>query len=266
MALERIDLGTVSIVYERSVLERRPALQEWIAGPLPRAWADRGLDAVVAAGGDGTLLRAVRAYGHEERAFFGAHFGNKGFLMHDVAGLAADARWEEVSYPLLSATLTTDGERIEFDSLNDTVIRSEGPSLGSFALSVGGLSLDVACDGIIVSTPLGSTGYARAAGGPVLPHSARSMVAAAIAPFAPAGLRPVVFDDGECCRVTAHASSINTLSVYSDAEAIRQGLGECSLEIRRSLRTVRLLVPAGHMAEWAARPLVEQGFSIKKAT
>jgi NAD+ kinase len=126
--------------------------------------------------------------------------------MTEATWLADDAEFAELSYPLLHNTLTTEDGIVEFDSLNDTVIRSVGPSLGNFGLSLDALSIDVACDGLIVATPMGSTGYARAAGGSILPHSLPCLTVAPIAPFAPAGLRPIVCGDEACCRVHARQS------------------------------------------------------------
>jgi NAD kinase len=77
MALERLVLGNISVVYERSVFDRRADLRDFVVGEALAGLARRPDRMIVALGGDGTLLRAVRAHSAEALPFLGVHFGNK---------------------------------------------------------------------------------------------------------------------------------------------------------------------------------------------
>ena len=141
----------------------------------------------VVLGGDGTMLRALRRYLGTDVAVLGVNFGRVGFLTALVSsdletGLARAfaGEYEIVELPTLQAEVA--GQRIT--AVNDAVAASS--KLGrmiELGWSVGGEDLgQLACDGVIASTPSGSTAYNLSNGGPVLVWGLDAMAVTFIAP------------------------------------------------------------------------------------
>lgn len=179
-------------------------------------------DLVVVLGGDGAILAAVRAFADDPVPTIGINFGRVGFLASVEA-----TRWEEslalvfegraVVEPRmrLVAEFTSDGRKKRAVALNDAVItRGAFQGMLSIALRDGvDWVTNYRSDGLVVSTPSGSTAYSMAAGGPIL---APSMNALVVTPVSPQALshRPLVIDgDHELVLTLTHASGITTLVV-----------------------------------------------------
>ncbi len=160
-----------------------PELQS-LLGEHARPFDTAGVDALITLGGDGTLLRAARLLGGREIPILGVNFGQLGFLTacrRDDAELAlkrlvAGDFLAESRMVLEAFTMPTKGER--WYALNDVVlhiagkarmmrlrIEADGELVGSFA-----------ADGLIASTPTGSTAYSLSAGGPVVDPALDSII------------------------------------------------------------------------------------------
>jgi len=167
----------------------------------------RGADLVVSLGGDGTLLRAAHYAVPLGIPIIGIDFGRMGFLTEIgrtdyVAALQAMLRDGVNTEPrtVLEATLDS-GKR--FLAINDVHIdrRLHGHTL-TFGIEIGGEHVaDIPADGIVVSSPTGSTAYFLSAGGPIL---APGLDAFGIAPICPHTLfsRPLVVSATETVRIT----------------------------------------------------------------
>ena len=120
-------------------------------------------------GGDGTLLRAARFYSKSKIPVLGINLGRLGFLSQtSVEGLSYVI--EAVSEGKYSVEERLMLESSGFLALNDFVIKGCDPSRTSkFYLKINGEEVcDYIADGLIISTPTGSTAYGLSAGGPVL--------------------------------------------------------------------------------------------------
>jgi NAD+ kinase len=130
-------------------------------------------DLVVAIGGDGTVLTAVRAAAHRRAPVLGVSCGSLGALTAVAAGGLAgaldrwtDGDWEPRALPAL-AIATPDGP--QGWAVNDVVVVRRGPTQITVELRVDGERYArMAGDGVVVSTPLGSSAYSMGAGGPVV--------------------------------------------------------------------------------------------------
>ncbi|MCK6438887.1 MAG: NAD(+)/NADH kinase [Planctomycetes bacterium] len=149
-------------------------------------------DLLINFGGDGSILGAVRSMGANQAAVAGVNFGKVGFLAtYELPGLLASlddilagrvSRQESV---IQEATLIrSGGKRSVFLAVNDTVIsRAAKSRVVSMRLSIDGSYVSTyQVDGIIVSTPVGSTAHSLGAGGPVLEPEMDAMVIAPICP------------------------------------------------------------------------------------
>jgi NAD+ kinase len=170
-------------------------------GVFPEDTLHQHAQLAIAAGGDGTLLSLARCMVEADVPLVGVNLGRLGFLTDIGAGeidevlpalLAGDHIVEPRSL-LQTDLLTREGELHTSLAMNDVVIaRGTEAAMIEFSVSVDGeFVYSLRADGLILSTPTGSTAYALSAGGPIL-HP--KLAAMALVPIAPHSLsnRPVV--------------------------------------------------------------------------
>jgi NAD+ kinase len=186
-------------------------------------------------GGDGTLLRAARLGAPHGVPMLGVKMGRLGFLAevfpeHWQAPLLRMLQgdyWIEERL-MVHTSLTRDGDGdmctvCQYDALNDVVL-SRGALARVVRISVeldGGYLTTYTCDGLIVSTATGSTGYALAVQGPILPPELRNMLVIPIAPHLSMD-RAVVLAEGTEIR----------LRVYSDHQTMLTVDGQFVVEVQ----------------------------------
>ena len=148
---------------------------------------DTGVDICFALGGDGTMLSALRVYAGTGVPVFGINFGEVGFLAtvdreQARAGLerAFEGDFEVLSLPGIKIS----GARGRWLAINDVSMhRQPGKRVADLEYAVGGDEVGrVRCDGLVVATPAGSTGYNLANGGPVMAWGVHGFVVSFIAP------------------------------------------------------------------------------------
>jgi len=182
-------------------------------------------DVVIAVGGDGTMLRAGHLCAPCGVPILGINFGRLGFLIQIERG-----EWREMFERLLKGEAWIEyrmmlyvqhvraGEMLgSWHALNEAVV-SRGGNLRPVHLSAsvdGRLLTSYVCDGLIASTATGSTAYALAVGGPILPPDLHNMLLVPIAPHLSVD-RAVVLSEG--ASVSIMVKSENTvLSVDGQA-------------------------------------------------
>jgi NAD+ kinase len=192
---------------------------------------DGDVDLLVVLGGDGTMLRALKHSLDTGAPVLGVNFGRVGFLtaLDDSElerGLARVFGGEYTVVELPTLEIELGGET--HTAVNDCVATSS--TIGrmvTLGWSVGGEDLGtLSCDGVIVSTPSGSTAYNLSNGGPVLVWGLDAMVVTFIAPHS-LHARPLVVPRSS--DVVAENKTIDVpLTVLADGHEIgRLGLGEC---------------------------------------
>jgi NAD+ kinase len=163
-------------------------------------------DAIVALGGDGTTLAALRTGALAQRPVMGVACGSLGALtavtaedLEEALDRLAAAEWEPRRLPALA--VSSDGGD-PWTGVNDVVLVRQGAGQVSAEVSVDGeLFVRFAGDGLVIATQLGSSAYTMAAGGPVLAPHGSGLVVTPIAPH------------GGCCPplVTGHDSTVSVL-------------------------------------------------------
>lgn len=168
-----------------------------VPGTITRDGNDLAADIVVAVGGDGTVLEAARRALGSGLPVIGVNAGNVGFLAEiqpeqiDSALVALAAGDYSVTERM---TLRATTGSIEFDVLNDVVVeKEESQNIVRIRVRADGEDLvEYRADGVIVSTPTGSTAYSFSAGGPLVDPELDSVTVTAVAPHTLFG-RPLVF-------------------------------------------------------------------------
>ena len=178
-------------------------------------------DALVVLGGDGTLLAASRLL---ERAIpvLGVNFGSLGFLteitlpeLYPTLEGVLQGQFEHEDRRLLRAVVQRKGrDDVTVDVLNDVVITKAGPSriIELDVIVDGRFVSSFRADGIIVSSPTGSTAYNLAAGGPILRPMLPAMVVTPISPHM-LSHRPLVV--GDDARVEVRLRAARGVEVYT---------------------------------------------------
>jgi NAD+ kinase len=217
-----------------------------------------GTDVLVVLGGDGTFLRAAQAVAEVDVPLLGVNLGKVGFLSkaeaHELEPVLDQLARGDYAVGermgLTGAILPAGGPSAEtFTALNDIVI-----ARGSLARVV---RLDVTIDashlatfvsdGLVVSSPTGSTGYSFSAGGPILDPQSRNLVVTPIAGYLSA-IRSIVVSPRQVvrCRVL---DAFEALVSIDGREDHRLQVGDV-VEVRALERPIRFIEPAGALPFW----------------
>ncbi len=204
---------------------------------------------VVMLGGDGTLLAAARAFAFTGTPILAVNLGSLGFLtetpLSDMYGALeawlAGAAIVELRN-LMHAELHRDGRLFRhWEALND-VVAAKGAiaRMGEFGVELDGQFVArFRADGVIVSTPTGSTAYNLAADGPILMPNVDAMVITAICPHL-LTIRPIVVPGSSVVRVSVDSVPHETYLTVDGQEAVELLLGD-HIDCRRSEHSVHLL-------------------------
>ena len=208
------------------------------------------IDALITLGGDGTLLRGARWLDGKDKPILGVNLGRLGFLTscqtEDLeAALKYLAGGEYVAQPrmaLSARAIDASGEtRKQWRALNDFVLHKGGfARVVRLNISVDGESIGTyAADGIVISTPTGSTAYSLSAGGPVVVPTVESIIITPVSPHTLAIRSLVIPADGE---VTVEANESPTeLLVTVDGQVGTSFVKGEKLKVRRADNPVRIV-------------------------
>jgi len=199
-----------------------------VVAELPRT------DVLVVLGGDGTFLRAARAVAEVDVPILGVNLGKVGFL-------------SKVEAHELEAGSTIEGER--FVALNEVVVaRGELARVVRLDVAVGPSHVATfIADGLVVSTPTGSTGYSFSAGGPIVDPLSRNLIVTPIAAYL-AAIRSVVVGPKQVVRIRVVDAKEALVSV-DGREDRHLRVGDV-VEVRALDASIRLIEPKGAQPFW----------------
>ena len=230
----------------------------------------RRIDFLLVLGGDGTMLNAIRLLEGRDIPVLGVNLGSLGFLtsvaqqkIDRALNCLAHGRYT-TSRRTLADCLVRRAARItsRYRALNDVVI-DRGASSRIVTLNLWVDDEEVssyAADGLIISTPTGSTGHSLSAGGPILHPASRSFVISPICPHT-LSVRPLVIPDDQRIAV-AVAKSAGDLRLAVDGqvgEPLRTG---DRIEIRRSPRSIRFI----HLPDYSYFAVLRQKLHWRGST
>jgi NAD+ kinase len=207
-------------------------------------------DAVVALGGDGTLLHAVRLLAASERPLLGINLGSLGFLTDTPEDQALEAvralltgRYRIERRMLLEAAFEPRvGAPRTLVGLNDAVVHGPSARVLDLALHIGGVELGrTLADGVIVATPSGSTAYSLSAGGPVISPHLRALVVTPISPHT-LSMRPLVAGPDEEIEIAVHRIAALRAELTVDGQTTCEMAAGDRVRVRRAARELELVV------------------------
>ena len=206
------------------------------------------VDIMISFGGDGTLLRSAHEVGTRETPILGVNIGRLGFLANIEVGQleATILQLEEGAYTnesrlVLSVEIEVEDEPERLWALNEIVIERGGP-VGMLAIEVyvdGRFLNQYWADGLIVSTPTGSTAYSLAVGGPIVTPGSDVLI---LSPLAPHSLtvRPIVIPSSSAIEARV-VSSRQPYVLAADGISTDPRKDNARILIRKAAHSVTLV-------------------------
>ncbi|HAV36210.1 MAG TPA: NAD kinase [Massilia sp.] len=238
----------------RVVFEADTATHLGLPGVEPMSVADIGeqADLAVVMGGDGTMLGIARQLAKYDIPLIGINLGRLGFItdipvdrMLPALGEILQGKATSEKRTLLEGRVMRGGEMIYCGvAVNDVVVaRGSGAGMAELRVAVDGQFMyNQRSDGLIVSTPTGSTAYALSAGGPLLHPSLQGIVLVPIAPHALSN-RPIAVPDTS--EIVVEIVSGRDISVNFDMQTFASLQHGDEIVISRSPNTITFLHPEG---------------------
>jgi NAD+ kinase len=230
-------------------------------------WPDHGLeianreqlgrqcDLAIIVGGDGTFLNAARSLAHHEIALLGLNLGRLGFLT-DISPDQMQTKLDEIfagQYTeedrfLLQCRVIRDGEMIsQSDAFNDVVVHKwDVARMIEVDTYVNGTFVNtLRSDGLIVSTPTGSTAYALSGGGPILQPCLNAMILVPICPHTMSN-RPIVIDANTVVEIVIKGQGQVHAQISCDGQINLGVVAGDRVQIRKKEHAVRMIHPVDH--------------------
>ncbi len=230
---------------------------------LRTRYGDAGIDnaeVVVALGGDGLMLQTLHGVMDRRLPVFGMNCGSVGFLMNDYAdaGLLerlAAAKPTHIT-PLAMHVTDVNGANYEALALNEVSLFRTTYQAVKVEIAVDGKTQmeELICDGVLLSTPAGSTAYNLSAHGPILPIDAPLLALTPISPFRPRRWRGAIVGNDAVVTFRARETAKRPVSAVADNIEFKN-VAEVVVREDRSHRVTLLFDPGTGLEE---RVLSEQ--------
>jgi len=210
----------------------------------------KGIEGILVLGGDGTMLQAARQAALYDIPILGINLGNLGFLTEvEFSEMGKSLRiLKENSYciekrMMLSGSLTRDGNVISnFVALNDIgIVKATFDRIIRIKVSVNNELVDYySADGLLISTPTGSTAYSLSAGGPILMPRMECMLITAICPHV-LGARPIIVGGNDIIEVEVVEDNKDVLLSIDGQQGAALKNGDI-IKIRKAQNYVKLIL------------------------
>lgn len=253
----------------------RPAIERLLPivateSDLDADFDSHGAEMAIAMGGDGTMLRSARRMGRDQLPLVGVNLGKLGFLagIHpDDIGTSlkeiAERRYRLVDHLMIECSIVRKGEVLETRlGLNEAAILAGDPfQMIEVNLRIdGALAATYSSDGMLISTPVGSTAHNLATGGPILRKDLAALVVSAINPHT-LTVRPVVDSADRVYELTVPAPNVGT-RLMVDGQVVGPLLAGDTVRVERSPAVFQLVEVTGQTyyrtlrekLGWGSRP------------
>jgi NAD+ kinase len=184
-------------------------------------------DIIVALGGDGLMLQTLHRYMRSGRPIYGMHRGTVGFLMNDFSEVDLKDRLalSEVTiiHPLLMSARDADNRPFSHYAINEVSLFRQTYQAARLRILVDGKErLDgLIADGVLVSTPAGSTAYNLSVQGPIIPIRAPLLALTPISPFRPRRWRGALLPDSADVRIEVLEDDKRPVAAVADHDEVR---------------------------------------------
>ncbi|MBN1269517.1 MAG: NAD(+)/NADH kinase [Kiritimatiellae bacterium] len=209
---------------------------------------------LIAMGGDGTMLRAVRLLGGRETPVLGVNLGGLGFMtavpeadIERALDAVRKGKYALSNRTLISCRILRRGRALgKYEALNDIAIGwGDSSRVATLGVAIDGEDVtSYVCDGLVISTPTGSTGHSLSAGGPIMPPDTEAFVLCPICPHTLSN-RPLVIADTSQVAVTVIESPKDLLVTWDGQGHAVLAQGD-RIEVKKSAHTARFILLPGY--------------------
>jgi NAD+ kinase len=249
--IDYLEQRDVSILLDAALADILPGSPHAV---VARDTLANSCDLAIVVGGDGTLLNAARSLAECGVAVLGVNLGRLGFLvdvspeeMPDQLDRILAGDFTEEQRTLLHMTVTRDGKVLgESAALNDVVVHKKDIArMIELDTYIDRHFLNTnRSDGLIISTPTGSTAYALSGGGPILHPRLNAITLVPICPHTLSN-RPIVLHDESTIEIIIHKGTLEA-TVSCDGQVNQSLEADDLITVRKHDHALRLLHPPGH--------------------
>jgi len=217
----------------------------------------RDAEALVALGGDGFMLQVLHDLLDHNSSLpvYGLNHGTVGFLMNKpkssraIGQRVARARSIAVC-PLEMLATTNNGSEHSYYAINEVSLLRETRQTAKLEVRVNGKlrMAELACDGILVATPAGSSAYNLSANGPILPLGSSTLALTPISPFRPRRWRGAILPDNAEVEFTVLESEKRPVAVVADQKEVRD-VARVRIAVARERQLTLLFDPGRSLDE-----------------
>ncbi|MDD2908015.1 MAG: NAD(+)/NADH kinase [Candidatus Gracilibacteria bacterium] len=264
--MKQIEIDGNIVCFDNYSIERNKELKDFLESSyLKEIMSSFEEKIIVVLGGDGTMLRAIKENYVKNMPFLGINFGHKGFLLNSKESIKPRLDYIERKYPFLEVDIENNGIKKTAIAINEVDIRTGNGKIISLDVSISRKqAINIESDGIIISTPAGSTGYNSSLGGPIIPHTLNAFVITPKAPWKPKGQSPVLINDSELIEIK-NVGRRNECEIYIDGKEFLKAEKNSDLDVivKKSKNMIRLIIAVEYLDTWDNKVLAEQGFQNK---
>jgi NAD+ kinase len=217
-------------------------------------------DVIVALGGDGFMLQTLHKFLRQGKPIYGMNLGSVGFLMNEYSDTGLEERLAAAEpaqiHPLCMTAVNSKGESYDAIAFNEVSLLRETQQAAKIHIIVDGKSRirELICDGVLISTPAGSTAYNLSAHGPILPIDAALLALTPISAFRPRRWHGALLPHRAKTRFEILEPEKRRVSAVADDFEVRDVISVDVAEDRSIAMT--MLFDAGHSLD--ERILAEQ--------
>ncbi len=210
-------------------------------------------DIIVVLGGDGFMLHCLHKYMNLGKPFYGINCGTVGFLMNeykdnDLPKRVCSAKTEVIN-PLHMIAKTKDGTEQHALAVNEVSLLRSSKQVANLRISIDNMVRieELACDGILLATPAGSTAYNLSVHGPIIPLGANILALTPISPFRPRRWKGALLSRKAVIKIEVlnpDKRPVNAVADFTEAKDV------ITLEIREDSNiAIKLLFDPDHSLE-----------------
>jgi NAD+ kinase len=207
-------------------------------------------DIIVALGGDGLMLQTLHRFMNSGKPIYGMHRGTVGFLMNEFAAESLKERLAAaqtaVIHPLLMCARDAKGKVREFHAINEVSLFRQSYQAARLRILIDGQERlkELVADGVLVSTPAGSTAYNLSAQGPIIPINAPLLALTPISPFRPRRWRGALLPDTARVTIEVLEADKRPVAAVADHDEVRS-VHQVDIRMDHSI-SMHMLFDPGH--------------------
>jgi NAD+ kinase len=210
----------------------------------------RQADVIVALGGDGLMLQTLHKFMNSGKPIYGMHRGTVGFLMNEYAETGLRQRLSEARYtiihPLVMQARDMRGVVHEYRAINEVSLFRQTAQAAHLRILIDGQErlAKLVADGLLLSTPAGSTAYNLSVQGPIIPINAPLLALTPISPFRPRRWRGALLPDKAKVTIEVLEADKRPVAAVADSDEVRS---VCAVDVGMDRAvSLNILFDAGH--------------------